>query len=48
MTKEKRIKIENTFSVLQEEDTEALQEEKEPLQIVKIDKKYMKEREEGE
>ena len=37
MTKERNIKTENTFSVLQEEVTEALCEEEEPSQIVKID-----------
>ena len=38
MTKERTIKTESTFSVLQEEDTESLREEEEPPQIVKIDK----------
>ena len=38
MTKERNIKTENTFSALQEEDTEPLLEEEEPPQIVKIDK----------
>ena len=37
MIKERNIKTENTFSTLQEEDTESLGEEKEPPQIVKID-----------
>ena len=38
MIKEINIKTENTFNVLQEEDTEPLKEEVEPSQIVKIDK----------
>ena len=42
MTKEINIKSENTFSVLQEEDTEPLQEEEKPPQIVKIDKNEKK------
>ena len=50
MTKERSIKTENTFSILQEEDTEPLQEEVDSSQIVKTDKderKFMKEREEN-
>ena len=35
MTKERKIKKENIFSVLQEEDTEPLREEEEPPPIVK-------------
>ena len=35
MTKERNIETENAFSVLQEEDTEPLQEEEEPLQFSK-------------
>ena len=38
MTKERKIKTENTFTVLQKENTEPLQEEKEPPKIIKIDK----------
>ena len=36
ITKERNIKTENTFSVLQKEDTKPLLEEKESLLIVKI------------
>ena len=38
ITKERNINTENIFSVLQEKDTEPLQEEEEPPQIFKIDK----------
>ena len=38
MTKERNTTTENTFSVLQEEDTQPLQEEEKPLLIVKINK----------
>ena len=37
MTKERNIKTENAFSVLHKKDTEPLQREEEPPQIVKID-----------
>ena len=51
-TKERNIKVENIFSVLQEEDTELLQEKEEPPQIVKIHKDEKKicegKRKEGE
>ena len=42
MTKERNIKTENTFSVLQEKDTEKLREEEEPLKIFKINKNQKK------
>ena len=35
MTKERNIKTENSFSILHEENTEILEEEEEPPQIVK-------------
>ena len=38
MTKERNLKTENTFSVLQEEYREPSLEEEKPAQIVKIDK----------
>ena len=38
MTKERNIKTENTFSVLEEQNTETLCEEEELPKIVKIDK----------
>ena len=38
MTKERNIKTENVFSILQEEDTQPIREEEETPQIVKTDK----------
>ena len=46
MTKKRKIKTENTFSVLQKDNTESLREVEESLQIVKIDKDEKKECEE--
>ena len=48
MTKERNIKTENTYSILQEEDTELLREEEPPhpklLKKIKMKRKYAKER----
>ena len=48
MTEERDTKTENTFSVLQEEDTELLLEENEPPQFTKYIRTKIKEREREE
>ena len=51
MTKERNIKAENTFSVLQEEDTEPIREEENQPKLsnkIKVKRNYVKEREEVE